>query len=72
MKNQKVYSVNGNLQAMLVRSVLESAGIKSQINPSKDGGYLDVYVRADCAFDAENILNPKRAFDANGYIPANL
>lgn len=72
MKNQKVYSVNGNLQAMLVRSVLECAGIKSQMSPSSDGAYLDVYVRADCVFDAENILNPKHAFDANGFIPASL
>jgi hypothetical protein len=57
---QKVFSVNGRLQAIWVESILEQAGVPVSFGNSKSGDYLDVFVAAENAYDAKNILYPER------------
>jgi hypothetical protein len=57
--NQKVYSVNGRLQAIWMGSILEQAGIPVNLRSSKTGAYLDIYVPDSYAYDAKKILNPE-------------
>jgi hypothetical protein len=58
--NQKVYSVNGRLQAIWVESILLQAGVPVSFVVSKSGDYLDVIVPAENVYDANNILHPER------------
>ncbi len=54
----KVYSVNGRLQAALVQTMLENAGIPATITASPSGNYQDVLVPEIFAYQAKNIFNP--------------
>ena len=56
---QKVFSVNGRLQAIWVESILVQAGVPVSFHASKTGAYLDVFVPVEKAFDANNILYPE-------------
>lgn len=56
---QSVYSVNGSLQALSLKSVLENAGIPVNLQVSKSGSYLDVMVPEECVFNATNLLHPE-------------
>ena len=64
-KNQKVFSVNGRLQAIWVESILEQAGVPVSFGVSKSGAYLDVFVPSENAYDANNILFPERPAKGN-------
>jgi hypothetical protein len=55
---QAVYTVNGMLQAMNIRSGLEKAGIPSKVAPSQNETGLTILVPMINRFDAENILFP--------------
>ena len=58
--NQKVFSVNGRLQAIWVESILVQAGVPVSFGASNSGAYLDVFVPSENAYDANNILHPER------------
>jgi hypothetical protein len=60
-KYQKVYSANGILQAIVLQSMLEKAGIPAAIVHSKNGSYLDVLVSEKLAEEARNLLNAQSA-----------
>jgi len=57
--NQKVFSVNGRLQAIWVESILVQAGVPVSLGVSKSSDYLDVFVPSENAYDANNILHPE-------------
>ncbi len=56
---QKVFSVNGKLQATAIQSMLEMAGMTACIVDSHTHGYQDVLVPQEHVFDATNILYPE-------------
>ena len=58
--NQKVFSVNGRLQAIWVESILVQAGVPVSFGVSKSGAYLDIFVPSEKVYDAKNILFPER------------
>jgi len=58
--NQKVFSVNGRLQAIWVESILVQASVPVSLGVSKSGDYLDVFVPSENVYDAKNILFPER------------
>ena len=55
---RSVYTVNGRLQAVLVQSVLERAGVPVALKRSISGAYIDVLVPENFVFDASNLLHP--------------
>jgi len=57
--NQKVFSVNGRLQAIWIESILVQAGVPVSFRNSKAGAYLDVFVPAENVYDANIILYPE-------------
>ncbi len=57
--NQKVFSVNGWLQAIWIESILVRAGVPVSFGVSKSGAYLDVFVPAENVYDADHILHPE-------------
>ena len=61
---QKVHSVNGFLQGLMVESMLEQAGIPVDLVSAHASAYLDVYVPQECAFDAFAVLHPELAIEA--------
>ena len=63
--NQKVFSVNGRLQAIWVESILVQAGVPVNFGVSKSGAYLDVFVPSENVYDANNILFPERPVNEN-------
>jgi hypothetical protein len=58
----KVYSTNGRLQAALIETSLNLAGIPAILVNSKNGSYMDICVPTEHAFDAQNILNPDASY----------
>jgi len=63
--NQKVFSVNGRLQAILIESILEKAGVPVSFGASKSGAYLDIFVPSENAYDANKILHPELPVKGN-------
>jgi hypothetical protein len=62
MKRQrfhKVYTVEGILQAINIKTALERAGIPVLTAKSHLGSYMDVLVPDTFLFDAKNILFPE-------------
>ncbi len=55
-KLQKVYSVTSRLQAVVLQSILEQAGISSEVSTVHSNGYLDILTSEENVFDASNIL----------------
>lgn len=53
---QKIYSVKSEMQAVVLQSILENAGIKSEIIADHSNGHHDILTQQDQAFDASNIL----------------
>jgi hypothetical protein len=58
----KVYSTNGRLQAALIETSLNLAGIPAILVNSKNGSYMDICVPTEHSFDAQNILNPDASY----------
>ena len=71
-KNQKVFSVNGRLQAIWVESILVQAGVPVSFGLSKSGDYMDVFVPTENAYDAKNILFPEHPGKVNRSALASL
>ncbi|MBE0698746.1 MAG: DUF2007 domain-containing protein [Anaerolineaceae bacterium] len=67
--NQKVTSVNGMLQAMIVQNALEKAGIPVTIANAKGEAYLDVLVPNEWVYDAQNLLSPERRCGEIYFVP---
>jgi hypothetical protein len=63
-KYQRVYSVNGALQAIFVRSMLEKAGIPASVAHAKGPHYLDVLVPAARVEEASLLLHPEQCYAA--------
>lgn len=53
---QKVCSVSSELQAAVLQSILEKAGIPVVVENSQSSCYLDILTSHDHVFDAGNIL----------------
>ena len=67
---QKVYSVNGILQANFIQSGLELAGIPAIIALTKNETYLDVLVPEEFVIQAEQVLYPEQPMGEIYLIPA--
>lgn len=59
-KYQRVFSVNGTLQAISVRAMLEKAGISAVVSHTKGPRYLDVLVPAARVEEASLLLHPEQ------------
>ncbi len=53
---QKVISVSSRLQAAILQSTFEAAGIPVNVTRDHNGGYMNIWIPAEHAFDADNIL----------------
>jgi hypothetical protein len=67
---QKVTSVNGELQATLMQTTLEQAGIPVALFTSRSGAALDVLVPVEFVYDAQNLLAPERRSGEIFFVPA--
>jgi len=53
---QKVFSVNGRLQAAIIQKSLEMAGLQVDLQASRNGAYLDIFVPREKVYDARNLF----------------
>jgi hypothetical protein len=67
---QKIISVNGMLQAVVVQQQLEQAGIPAVMAISDNGVSLYVLVPEPCLFDAQNLLIAERCRGEIYFVPA--